>query len=124
MVGEATERRSQAHNREVALERLRFRLAVEVRTPSIFDADDVALETEVRAAYRGKSLRLNDSNPAKPAVLALLLNDLHASGGQPSAVAAIWKVSTSSIVTLIKSNRAAFALVNQFRQHHGRRALK
>lgn len=124
VVGEATERRSQAHNREVALERLRFRLAVEVRTPSIFDADDVALETEVRAAYRGKSIRLNDSNPAKPAVLALLLNDLHASGGQPSAVAAIWKVSTSSIVTLIKSNRAAFALVNQFRQHHGRRALK
>ena len=35
LVGEATERRSQADNRAAALNRLRFCLAMEVRTPSI-----------------------------------------------------------------------------------------
>jgi len=124
IVGEATERRSQAQNRVVALERLRYRLAVEVRTPSAFDDQDVELESEIRNQYYGRSLKMNDSNQAKPAVLAMLLNDLHASGGQPSAVATLWSVSTSGIVALVKSNRAAFALLNQFRSHHGRRALK
>ncbi|MGB7346920.1 MAG: peptide chain release factor-like protein [Pirellulaceae bacterium] len=124
VVAEATERRSQADNRGVALHRLRFRLAVQVRTASIYDESDVPIEADLRAAYYGKSLRLNDRNEAKPAVLALLLNDLHASGGQPSAVAAKWLVSTSGIVNLIKSDGDAFALVNQIRQHHGRRGLK
>ncbi|WP_419189238.1 peptide chain release factor family protein [Stieleria marina] len=124
IVGEATERRSQAANRTVALQRLRFRLAVHLRTPSIFDASEVPLESDVRAAYFGKSLKLNDQNDAKPGVLAMVLNDLHASGGQPSAVAEKWSASTSAIVGLIKSDRDAFAIVNRIRQHHGRRALK
>lgn len=124
VVGEATERRSQAQNRVVALERLRYLLAVEVRTPSVFDIQNVKIESDVREQYYGGSLKMNDSNQAKPAVLAMLLNDLHASGGQPSAVAALWSVSTSKIVALVKSNRPAFALLNKFRAHHGRRALK
>ncbi|NND96953.1 MAG: peptide chain release factor-like protein [Pirellulaceae bacterium] len=124
IIGEATERRSQALNREVALTRLRFRLAVELRTASWWDASDVPIESEIRENYHGKSLRLSDTNPAKPAVLALLLNDLHASGGQPSAVAQVWAVSTSGIIFLVKSTRDAFTLVNQVRAHHGRRALK
>ena len=37
IVAEATERRSQAENRDVALARLRLRLAVEIRSPSILD---------------------------------------------------------------------------------------
>ena len=72
IVAEATERRSQAQNRDVACERLRYRMAVEVRTKSIVDVQNVAIESGVRDAYRGKSLRMNDSNPAKPGVLALL----------------------------------------------------
>jgi hypothetical protein len=124
IVAEATERRSQPQNRAVALQRLRFKLAVEVRTPSIVDHDGSPLELDVRRQYQGKSLRLSDTNEAKPAVLALVLNDLHASGGQPSAVAPLWSVSTSAIVTLIKSNHPAFSFVNQVRAHHGRRALK
>ena len=124
IVGEATERRSQAHNRVEALERLRYRLAVELRTSSVFDGEASAEEEAIRLAYHNKSLKMNDANPSKPAVLAMLLNDLHASGGQPSAVAKEWSVSTSSIVSLLKSHPAAFRLVNQFRAHHGKRALK
>jgi len=124
VVGEATERRSQAANRTVALQRLRFRLAVQLRTASVFDTAVVPIESDVRDAYSGKQIKLNVQNEAKPAVLALLLNDLHASGGQPSAVAVKWAVSTSNIVNLLKSEGDAFAMVNRFRQHHGRRALK
>ncbi len=124
IVGEATERRSQAANRTVALQRLRFCLAVQLRTPSIFDRVDSPLESDVRDRYAATTLKLNDQNDAKPAVLALLLNDLHASGGQPSLVAQQWSVSTSSIVKFVKSNGDAFSLVNRMREHHGRRALK
>lgn len=124
IVGEATERRSQADNRAVALRRLRYRLAVEIRTVSMFDDVPVELEKQLRDDYRGHPLKLNDANEVKPAVLALLLNDLHACGGQPSAMTEIWSTSTSRIVALLKSHPQAFGFVNEIRAHHGRRALK
>jgi hypothetical protein len=124
IIGEATERRSQADNRAVALQRLRFRLAVEVRTMSIIDGPVPSEEQGVRDRFRGRSLRLNDRNADKPAILALILNDLHASGGQPSAVAPLWETSTSAIVALLRSHGPAFTFVNAIRASHGRPPLK
>lgn len=124
IVGEATERRSQADNRAVALGRLRHRLAVEVRTTSALDGAAIGDETALRDRYRGTALRIADRNDAKAGVLALVLNDLHACGGQPSAVAPIWRTSTSSIVRFVKSHPPAFAWLNAVRDHHGRRPLK
>lgn len=124
IVAEATERRSQADNRAIALQRLRFRLAVEVRTGSVLDGPIASDETQLRADFHGKPMKMNDSNEAKPAILALILNDLHASGGQPSAVAPLWQTTTSSIVRLVKSHPAAFTLLNAIRSHHGRSGLK
>ena len=124
VVGEATERRSQAQNRDVAVQRLRLRLAVYLRTVSVLDQPAHATEAAIRKKYFGHSLRINDQNEDKPSVLALLMNDLHASGGQPSLVAIPWAVSTSRIVAFTKSHPAAFALVNRIRAHHGRRPLK
>ena len=43
---EATERRSQSDNRRIALERLRFRLAVEVRSPSPIDGHEIPSEED------------------------------------------------------------------------------
>jgi hypothetical protein len=123
VVGEATERRSQADNRSIALTRLQLRLAVDIRTDSILDGAVTDTETELRAAYLG-DLRIGERNEAKPAVLALILNDLHAAGGQPSVVAKLWKTSTSAVIRLVKSHPPAFALVNAIRAHHGRRTLK
>lgn len=124
LVGEATERRSQAENRAIAIRRLRYRLAVEVRTPSPLDGPVCPQETALRSEQHGKSMKLNDANESKPAILALVLNDLHACGGQPSVVAPLWSASTSSIVGLLKSHPPAFALVNAIRAHHGRPPLK
>ena len=124
IVGEATERRSQGENRGVALDRLRFRLAVEVRTPSILDGQVSMHEDQMRDRFCGTPLRISDRNEAKPGVLALLLNDLHAAGGQPSAVARVWKTTTSSVIRFLKSHPPAFALLNTIRSHHGRGPLK
>lgn len=137
IVGEATERRSQAQNRAVALSRLRFRIAVEIRSASVIDApgtdestanQSVATgddgELELRGRYVGTRLRINDANVDKPGVLALLLNDLHAAGGQPSLVSGLWKTSTTAVVSLIQSHPPAFGLLNRIRVHHGRRPLK
>jgi len=123
VVGEATERRSQSDNRSIALTRLRLRLAVEVRTDSVLDGFVSGAEAEWRAAYVG-NLRIGERNAARPAVLALILNDLHAAGGQPSVVAKRWKASTSAVTRLLKSHPPAFALVNAIRKHHGRGPLK
>lgn len=124
IVAEATERRSQADNRAVALQRLRYRLAVEVRTESVLDGAVVPEECEFRDALLGTPLRMNDSNQAKPGALALVLNDMHAAGGQPSAVSPVWETTTSAIVRLIRSHPPAFQLLNAIRRHHGRSALK
>ena len=124
IVAEATERRSQADNRRVAFERLRLRLALECRTPSLFDDADDPNECAVREQYGVGRLRISPANPAKPAVLALLLNDLHASGGQPSSIAALWNTTTSDVIRFLKTYPPAFAYLNQIREFHGRRPLK
>lgn len=58
---EATERRSQADNRRIALERLRFRLAVDVRSPSPIDGHEIfSEEKQLRKRYQGHSLKISD----------------------------------------------------------------
>ncbi|TWT49219.1 Peptide chain release factor 2 [Rubripirellula amarantea] len=124
ITAEATERRSQADNRSIAFRRLRFQLAVTIRTPSVFDQTASAIENELRKRYENGNLKLRQENVDKPAVIAMLLNDLHAAGGQASLVGSRWNVSASAIVQCLKSHAPAFAWLNQCREHHGRRPLK
>ncbi len=124
IVGEATERRSQIQNRVVALTRLRFRLAIELRSPSSIDQEVTAAESELLVRFRGSRLKINEENVLKPAVLALILNDLRVAGGQPSLVAKVWATTTSSIVAFLASHPAALVYVNEIRRFHSRRPLK
>ena len=141
---EATERRSQVKNREVALQRLRFVMAVSVRTaspivPMVMPGEQASsaahrpeapltfspptLESDLRAKYHRADLRLGERNPDRPAVLALLLNDLWVAGGQPSLLCKPWKASTSQITKLIRSYAPALQWINQIRRHHARPPL-
>lgn len=120
----ATERRSQAANRGVALSRLRLKLAVAVRSPAACDAEPTAPEARLRQAYRSSDLRINTGNVDYPAVLALVLNDLQACGGQPSLVAAQWRTTTSALIRLLKTHPPSFVLVNELRASAGRKPLK
>jgi hypothetical protein len=124
IVAEATERRSQAENREVALARLRLRLAVEIRTPSILDGPVELDEQTCRQRAVQTGLKIGPRNPAKPAVLALILNDLHAVGGRPSAVAELWHTTSSAMVRFVQSHPPAFGLLNEIRKQHGFGPLK
>ncbi len=124
IVAEATERRSQAQNRVVALNRLRYRLALELRSVSILDKPVTDAEQELRNRYYGSRLKLNDENVIKPGVLALVLNDMHAAGGQPSLVSKAWRSSTSSIVGFLSSHPPAFTYANEIRAFHSRPPLK
>lgn len=118
---EANERRDQSQNRQVAIDRLRIRLAIVLRTAG---GPDAGIEAEeIRARWRCGSLKISESNTDRSAVLALLLDDLHRAGGQPSLVANLWQLSTSAVVQFVASQPAAFQLVNQWRSYHGRSAL-
>jgi hypothetical protein len=136
VVGEATESRSQSTNRDVALQRLRFLLALEVRTTSPLEGSLVnrsdsapsflgedSCEAAVRKRYRRHPLKLAETNADKPALLALVLNDVWVAGGQPSLVTPLWSVSTSKLVAFLRSHPAALRWVNQVRSHHGRLPL-
>lgn len=124
LIGEATERRSQAQNRAVALTRLRLNLAVALRSGPHPGNEIDGDETRIRQRYRGGKMRLAEDNPDKPGLLAAVLDDLHAAGGQPSLVARQWDVSTSAIVALAHSHRPAWDLLQAIRKHHGRPPLK
>ncbi|MFG0267168.1 MAG: peptide chain release factor-like protein [Rhodopirellula sp. JB055] len=131
ITAEATEQRQQARNRSTALTRMRFLLAVTLRSRSPLEpgsdsnGDDFSqVELDLRARYRGSPMKLNDENVAKPAVLTMVLNDLWTAGGQPSLIATPWKTSTSKLVNFVRSHPPAFRLVNQIRQHHSRPPLR
>jgi hypothetical protein len=121
---EANERRDQTQNRRVAIDRLRLRLALTLRSEPTDASDRHADEAEFRKRWTGRPLKINEANFDHIAVLAILLDDLHRAGGQPSLVAGQWRVSTTSVVQFIASHPPAFQLVNRWRAHHGRSPLR
>ena len=124
IVAEATEGRHQAANLAVATRRLRQSLAIDLRTGSPIDDVCDPREQSLRDRVGGGPMRFAESNVDRAAVLALLLNDLHAAGGQPSIVSPRWGTSTSRVIGLIKSVPAAWGWLGRVREHHGRLPLR
>jgi hypothetical protein len=118
--GEATERRSQAQNREVAIERLRVRLAAEVRTQGVEGAALAAFAD----LYGGLRLRIAESNPDYPVVLALLLDRIYYCGGDLDPAAADLKTSPSQVLRLLRAQPEILQRVNRWRVLHDRRPLR
>lgn len=126
VVGEATEQRRQPRNRAASIQRLRLNLAVAMRTTSRLTPDTTIHEDELAIVERARrtSLKLSDQNELKASVLAIVLNDLHVAGGQPSLLSAPWGVSTSRLNAFVRSVPAAWTWLNQVRAHHGRKPLR
>lgn len=112
--GEASERRSQEQNRQMAIFRLRLKLAVEARHP----ASDSPTELWQSRCTLGKIV-LNDQHDDFPALLAEALDQLAASDWQPSDAAERLGVSSSQLIKLCKQHPPAFQLVNQKREAMG-----
>ena len=116
---EGSERRSQNENRQVALKRLRLRLAIEHREPAGIEASELW-----RSRVRGRRLVISAAHPDFPALLAEALDRLREERWQIPPAAHKLGVSTSQLLGLCEKAPAAWAAVNRQRQSVGLPALK
>jgi hypothetical protein len=116
---EANERRSQEQNRQVAIHRLRMRLAIEARTPPA---------AEVSALWRsrteGGKLNVNVEHADFPALLAEALDTIAAGNFELGTAAEHLGVSSSQLVKFLKQEPAGLAFVNRERQIRGKPAYR
>jgi hypothetical protein len=118
--GQAAERRSQDLNRQQALQRLRVRLAVEVRRP-IGRAEPVSPLWHSRV--RGGKLSVSAEHADFPALLAEALDRFAAGDWDVVVVAPALGVSATQLVKLLKLEPAALAHLNASRVARGLRPL-
>lgn len=121
ITGEASERRSQHENRQVALFRLRVNLALEVRGERA--AADVP-SARWRAHAGGGRVAVNPAHSDFPALLAEALDVLAAHAYDfPHAAAALQTTSTQ-LVRLLGLEPRALDLANERRARLGLRKLR
>ncbi len=118
---EGNERRSQAENRQVALFRLRVRLAVEVRTDRAPDAVPSELWRSRCSAGR---ISVNPSHLDYPMLLAEALDVLAMCDFEHSAAANSLSCTGSQLIKLLKDERSAFERLNRERVARGMPRLK
>ena len=118
---EASERRSQAENRAVALFRLRVNLALKIRVNR--DAGDFPSPLWQSRCHGGR-LSINPSHDDFPTILAEALDAIAAAEPDPSTAAATLGCSASQLVKLLKKEPRAFALVNDWRRGGNMRPLR
>ena len=119
MRAEANERRSQEQNRQVAIHRLRTKLAVEIRT---VPADSPTSLWKSR--IEGQRLKVSGSNADFPALLAEALDQIAAADFDVAVMADKLQVSTSQLVKLLKIEPTALAWVNSMRASRGQAAYR
>lgn len=111
-IARASERRSQAENRSVAIARLRIELALNIRD----DVTDCA--ERLVPLYGGPRLRVSTSNDDFPIVLADIINRIERENGQIESAATFWKTTISQIVRLLRQQPSALQWVNHLRNRH------
>lgn len=118
----ATESRSQHRNRTAAFERLRRRLAFELREPL---PDEGAPNTSLLAPWadgNGKlQLSLRDSSYVS--LMGILLDVLLKTNASVSEAAAYLGMTTASLVRFLQRDEELLAHVNRLRRQNGLRAL-
>lgn len=115
----AGERRSQHENRASALRRLREALAVGIRCPLPAEAN-----WPPGVQIREGRLRVSASHAAYWCVVALVLDALAASGGQPATAAGRLGVTASSLVRFVAAEPKAWVEANRIRAAAGLRPLR
>lgn len=132
---EASESREQSINRQKAFGRLRLQLAISIRTRhdstmrqhvlsgAMRENQSVELERAIRKTWSERKLKISSKHEDFPSVAAVLLDDLHLAGGQPSLVGPLWNASTTTVVSVVSSNHQCLSEVNRWRRHHDRKPL-
>lgn len=118
---EANERRSQAENRQVAVFRLRVRLAVEVRS----DRPSEAVLSELwRSRCRNGRVSVNPGHDDFPAMLAEALDVLTVCDFDTGQASNALACTGSQLVKFLKEERSAFEKLNRERVTRGLPRLK
>jgi len=119
VAAEASERRSQAENRRVALWRLRLALALEHRTPAR-PAPSALWRSRTRAAR----LVIAADHADYPALVAEGLDQLEAHGWRMTAAAAALGVTASQLAALFRRQAGAWTTLNRQRLAAGLTPLR
>ena len=118
---EASERRSQAENRAVALFRLRVHLALEIR---IRREPDSVPSPLWRSRLRAGRIAVSPTHDDFPAILAEALDTLAACDFDPKPASEALGCSVSQLVKLLQKEPQAIAQVNRQRQQRGEHFLR
>jgi hypothetical protein len=119
LVGEATERRSAAQNHAAALQRLRFLLAIEVRSPALAERSNLW-----RQRFRGGRISVNADHADAPALVAEALDVLAAADWNHQAAAEQLGLSATQLVRLLAVEPRALARLNTARVERGLKPLR
>jgi RF-1 domain len=120
ITAEASERRSQAENRAIAVRRLRRSLALEIRLPRPASEPSRLWQSRVR---QGRIL-LSEEHDDHPAMLAEALDTLAVAGWDAGAAAEQLGVTASQLVKLLKTEPRALKLLNDEREVRGLSPLR
>ena len=121
VTGQASERRSQHKNREVAVQRLRVNLALQVRTP--VDSDDPPSELW-QSRIRSRKINVSSSHFDFAILLAEALDCIASLEFDVAAAAKRLAVSTSQLIKFLKVEPSAIQLVNTQRKSKDLHLLK
>lgn len=118
--GQASERRSQHENRQVALFRLRLNLAVGLRS------DDSPMRSSElwQQRCRAKRISISPTHQDFPVLLAEVLDFCQATGGDLKTVAKQLETTISQLIRFLKLEPRAFQLLNQLRVDNHLHPLK
>jgi hypothetical protein len=119
--GQASERRSQHANREVALQRLRLNLAIQLRTKVEPDSEPSDLWNK---RLSGNRIVVGVRHEDFPSIIAEAMDWLGYFNFQLAETAKRLKCSTSQLIKLIKSNDLVLTSVNRRRRESQQGPLK
>jgi hypothetical protein len=129
VIATASERRTQIENRKMAVQRLRCKLAVEIRTHDTSIASNHPLSLGPPSASwqtycRDGRIDIAESNTLWPAILAEGLDAIANCDWNLPIAAAGLGTSTSQLVKLLKKYPPAFSMLNEERKLRGHKALE
>ncbi len=113
IAAEASERRSQAENRKVAIRRLRLKLALDHRCPTVPVSDRWI------ARRSGDRITVAVDHDDYPALVAEALDRLAATGWQIQPAAEILGVTPSQLTRLFRREPAAWTALTRYRANVG-----
>lgn len=119
--GQASERRSQADNRQMALKRLRVNLALQVRSPALAAAAPTALW---RSRCRNERIVINPDHHDLAPLLAEALDVIADRQGNTHSAAEQLHCTHSQLVKFLKLEPRGLKVVNEVRRTQGLRELE